>query len=418
LILPWQEANMTQRIFVVGKDHERRAEIQNVLQGRFADVIVTASEKPLQPVKEADTILIACDEKDAEIVCQQIRENVEEQRRRAELFRQLIQLFSSPLPTGRLLRQAVSKSSALMGDTAFIVLSSDAKRLQVQTAFSRDRSRARDILTTIGRLQNESIAQNLISQVFTNKESVFIEQLQVAVMSRKAKAFVKKHALQSLLAIPIQGEQKVLGAFVSLTTGSRTLKRDDLSIASSLVHFIAIALQKAETVTELQRAAATDSLTGAYNMVFFRKVLAEEAARANRYKTPLSLLIIDIDGFKRVNDTFGYGAGDKVLGWVSKSLHDVVRKCDFVCRYGGDKFAIVLPGTNVTGGMRVAEKTLQKVNSFEILQSLGYSGAVTVSIGVSEHVPPNPFKTVVSEAEAALRDCKSSSKNCAKVYQT
>jgi diguanylate cyclase (GGDEF)-like protein len=409
---------MTQKIFILGNDHERRAEIQNVLQGRFADLILTPSETPLPAVKKSDTVLIACDERDAEIVCQQVRENVKEQRQRAELLRQLIRSFSSSLPTGRLLRQILSKSSKLLGDTAFIVLASDAKRLKVLTAFSRDRSRARDILATVDRIQNESVAQNLIYQVLIHKESVVIERLEAAPMSRKAKAFVKKHALQSLLAIPIHGKQEARAAFISLSAGSRTFEKDDLSIASSFVDLIAIALEKAGTVTELQRAARTDSLTGAYNIRFFRKVLAEEAARANRYKTPLSLLIIDIDEFKRVNDTFGHAIGDKILVCLSKSLHEVVRKYDFVCRYGGDEFAIVLPGTDVKGAMRVAEKILQKLNTFDILESFTNSGTVTVSIGVSEHVSPNPFKTVVAGAMTALRDCKSSSRNCAKVYQS
>jgi diguanylate cyclase (GGDEF)-like protein len=407
---------MSHRVFILGKDHERRTEIQNVLQGRLADLIVTASETPLPAANKSDAVLIACDEKDAEIACQQVRENVEEQIRRAELLRQLIRSFSSSLPTGRLLRQALLKSSKLLGDTAFIVVSTDAKRFKVLSSFSRDRTRARDILAAVGGIQNESVTQNLIHQLLVRKESVVIERLQAAAMSRKAKTFVKKHALQSLLAIPIHGEHEVFGAFISLATGERTLEKDALSIASSFVDLVAIALQKARTVTELQRAAATDYLTGAYNIFFFRKILAEEAARANRYKTPLALLIIDIDGFKCVNESFGNAVGDSVLAWVSKSLHEVVRKYDFVCRYGGDQFAIVLPGTNAKGAMRVAEKILQKLASFDILESLGCSGTVTVSIGVSEHLPPNAFKTVVAEAETALQECKSS-KNCAKVYQ-
>src|SRR5262249_46880018 len=259
------------------------AEIQNVLQGRFPDLVLTASENPPAEIKEADTVQTAPDEKDAEIVYQHVRKNVEEQRLRAELLGQLIELFSYSLSTGRLLRQAVSKSSKLLGDTAFIVLSSDAKRLKVQTAFSRDRLRARQILTTVSLLENESLAQNLISRVLIHKEPVVIEQLQSVASSPKAKAFVKKHGLRSLLAVPIPAKQDVLGAFISLTTGAKTFKKDDLSIASSFVDFIAIARERVGTVTELRRAATVDYLTGAYSNGFFRKVLAKEVARANRY---------------------------------------------------------------------------------------------------------------------------------------
>src|SRR5262249_3432683 len=166
----WQEANMTpQRVVILGRDYQRRAAIQNVLQSRFPDLILSTTERPLAGVAEADTVLIACDEKDAEIVYQQVRENVEEQKQRAELLRQLIRLFSSSLSPGRLLRQAVSMSSKVLGDTAFIVVSSGAERLKVQTAFSRDRSLARRILATIGPLQDEPVAQNLISRVLIRK---------------------------------------------------------------------------------------------------------------------------------------------------------------------------------------------------------------------------------------------------------
>src|SRR5262249_21259693 len=162
-----------------------------------------------------------------------------------------------------------------------------------------------------------------------------IEQLQEADMSPEAKAFVEKHALISLLAVPIQGKDMVLGAFISLSTGSRMFTEDDRSIASALADFTAIALEKAGTLAELRRSAMTDSLTGAYNIRFFRDVLARETARANRYTTPVSLLMIDIDSFKVVNDTFGHPVGDKVLVELRKTLQDLVRNCDFVFRYGG-----------------------------------------------------------------------------------
>ena len=94
-----------------------------------------------------------------------------------------------------------------------------------------------------------------------------------------------------------------------------------------------------------------------------------------------------------------------------------MRTTDFVFRCGGDEFGVVLPGTNVDGALYVAEKILQKVETSEILPSLGYSGTVTVSIGISEYHRGGHFETLVAEADQALYACKRSSKNCAKAFK-
>src|SRR5262249_27102997 len=150
---------------------------------------------------------------------------------------------------------------------------------------------------------------------------------------------------------------------------------------------------------------------------FFHEVLGRETARAERYTTPLSLLMIDIDTFKMVNDTFGHLVGNRVLTLVAKTLEHTVRNTDFVFRCGGDEFGVVLPGTDLDGAMHVAEKILQKVEKSEILTALGYSGRVTVSIGVSECHPSSHFETLVAEADQALYMSKRSGRNCAKAFK-
>jgi len=127
--------------------------------------------------------------------------------------------------------------------------------------------------------------------------------------------------------------------------------------------------------------------------------------------------MIDIDTFKLVNDTFGHVVGNKVLTQVAKTLGLTVRNTDFVFRCGGDEFGVVLPGTDEDGAMRVAEKILQRVESSEVLTALGYSGRVTVSIGVSEYHRGSHFETLVAEADQALYMSKRASKNCAKAFK-
>src|SRR5205085_1642984 len=137
--------------------------------------------------------------------------------------------------------------------------------------------------------------------------------------------------------------------------------------------FTAIGLENAGLFAELQRSAITDSLTGVYNTRFFHEVLARETARADRYTTTLSLLMIDIDTFKLVNDTYGHVVGNKVLTQIAKTLEHTVRNTDFVFRCGGDEFGVVLPGTDLAGAMHVAGKILQKVETSDTLTTLGYS---------------------------------------------
>jgi diguanylate cyclase len=127
--------------------------------------------------------------------------------------------------------------------------------------------------------------------------------------------------------------------------------------------------------------------------------------------------MIDIDTFKGVNDTYGHVVGNKVLTKIAKALEQTVRNTDFVFRCGGDEFGVVLPGTDLEGATHVADKILHRVETSEMLTSLGYSGRVTVSIGISEYRSGSHFETLVAEADQALYMSKRATKNCAKAFK-
>jgi diguanylate cyclase (GGDEF)-like protein len=206
----------------------------------------------------------------------------------------------------------------------------------------------------------------------------------------------------------------VLGAFISVANAPRVFGEEDLKLAIELSDFASIALENASLFGELQRTAITDSLTGLYNTRFFNEVLSREASRADRYATPLSLLMVDVDSFKLVNDTYGHVVGNKVLTQIGKALQKSVRNTDFVFRCGGDEFGIVLPATTIEGALHAAEKILQKIEHADILAGLGYSGTVTVSIGVSEYRRGSHYESMVAEADQALYASKRFSKGGAR----
>jgi diguanylate cyclase (GGDEF)-like protein len=410
--------DMAHTIFILGTDPQQCRELREILQGRIADDIVTHSGEDLPAIKESDTVIITSEEKNTGILYRRLLNKLEEQVHRAELLSQLIRLFSSSLQIDELLDRVVSKSTEVLGDTSFIVLSGESGQVKLEAAFSKDKDRLVKMLITTANMAGQTFTGDLLSEVVVRRESVVVSNLQQANITGEVRAFVEKHSLVSLLAVPIQTKEVVLGAFVSLTDGSKVFTYDDVATASALADFTAIALENAGLFAELQRSAITDSLTGVYNTRFFHEVLGRETARADRYTTPLSLLMIDIDTFKMVNDTFGHVVGNKVLAQIAKTLEHTVRNTDLVFRCGGDEFGVVLPGTDLEGAMRAAEKILQKVETAGILSSLGYSGQVTVSIGLSEYHRGSHFETLVAEADQALYASKRSSRNCVRAFKT
>ncbi|MFN7132406.1 MAG: diguanylate cyclase, partial [Myxococcales bacterium] len=134
--------------------------------------------------------------------------------------------------------------------------------------------------------------------------------------------------------------------------------------------------------TELERLSVTDELTGVYNRRYFRERLREEFRRAQRYDDPLSLIILDLDHFKGVNDRLGHLAGDEVLRQATRLLPGCVRETDIVSRYGGEEFTILLPQTHLSGCLTVAERIWRTLRNhpFRIAE---HDERLTASVGVS-----------------------------------
>src|SRR5262249_4967216 len=150
------------------------------------------------------------------------------------------------------------------------------------------------------------------------------------------------------------------------------------------------------------RALITDSLTGVHNLRYLDKVLSWEVVRADRWQLPLTMLMLDIDSFKRVNDMHGHLVGNTVLKSLAAILRSSVRPQDFVFRSGGDEFCIVLPSADLNGGLLVRERVLGRIETSALVP--GLSERVTVTIGVCEYEAGlGRFYFVVRAKEALLR---------------
>ncbi len=154
---------------------------------------------------------------------------------------------------------------------------------------------------------------------------------------------------------------------------------------------------------ELQRLSVTDGLTGLHNHRHFQHRLREEFRRAQRYDDALSLILLDLDHFKRVNDTYGHTVGDAVLREVAAALMRSVRETDLVARYGGEEFALLLPRTHLAGALTVAERVLRELRA---LRPVRDELRVTASLGVSSlphRAVLSPEQLLLTADEALLR---------------
>lgn len=155
-------------------------------------------------------------------------------------------------------------------------------------------------------------------------------------------------------------------------------------------------------VSELERLAATDALTGAWNRGHFERVIRAELARSLECQQPVSLVLLDVDHFKRVNDTLGHGVGDSVLRELVQRVRSHIRASDVLFRWGGEEFAILVSSAGYRGAERLAEKIRQAVAA----QPFRGAGSVTVSLGVAEHSGSEDRESWFTRLDEALYAAK------------
>jgi len=189
--------------------------------------------------------------------------------------------------------------------------------------------------------------------------------------------------------------------------------------SESLTRSILEAIEKARLLAEEEsrrgeadRRAVTDPLTGLYNRHYLADALEKECRRAKRYGSPLSCLMVDLDGFKECNDKYGHLQGDAVLRQVAIAVANCVREIDIAARYGGDEFCILAPETGLDGAMQLAERLRFAIAAME-LRAGRHPITITASVGVFSPATMNQLRptTLLDHADAALRKAKATGKN-------
>lgn len=202
------------------------------------------------------------------------------------------------------------------------------------------------------------------------------------------------------------------GLLMPISLISRPVFKDD-TLDGAVIAFRDITeqkkhLQSLEAVNKLlEHQASTDILTGIYNRMKFNDTLTAEIKRAKRYLTPLSLIMFDIDHFKRVNDTYGHSAGDNVLKTLARLIKSHIRDSDIFARWGGEEFVIQAPGTSLDDAVKLANKLRYKVEEFDFSEP----HKITLSFGVATFRDEDNNITLINRADDALYRAKAGGRN-------
>lgn len=224
--------------------------------------------------------------------------------------------------------------------------------------------------------------------------------------------------IRSVIAVPMLYETELLGLFVMLSEKRDFLDTFQIGLLEVLCNQASISIANAQLHAEIEKLAITDGLTGLYNHRRFQETLAEEFKRLNRNSLPFSLMLTDIDYFKKVNDNYGHPAGDIVLKGISKIIREEIRDLDVPARYGGEEFAVILPGTNAEGAKNIAER-LRKAVMDTTFSADGKPLKITISIGVA--TAPSDAKgkeELIEKTDKALYHAKHNGRNQSVIWKS
>jgi diguanylate cyclase (GGDEF)-like protein len=220
---------------------------------------------------------------------------------------------------------------------------------------------------------------------------------------------------RSELAVPLIAEGKVLGVFNIESARLGAFGARDLRLLATLASYAVVAIQNARLYEQAQRLAITDGLTELYNHRYLHESLGRVLERARRDGQPVGLIMLEIDQFKRYNDTYGHQSGDVALRVVAGLLRRGSRPSDIVARYGGDEFMVILPGADKAAAQETGERLRRAVEAYPLILGDDVITSVTLSVGVAAY--PHDGITVdqlVEAVDAAQYTAKRSGGN--KVY--
>jgi diguanylate cyclase (GGDEF)-like protein len=257
----------------------------------------------------------------------------------------------------------------------------------------------------------------VIGEVFASRKPLLVADVDAELKQHPRR---RRYRTSSFMALPLFNDGLGLGVMtLADRSDAQPFSRGDLTLARAMAAPAALGLSTARLAgqaRDLAHAAAVDPLTALFNRRYFETRIDEEIQRARRYGLDLALLVIDADDFKGLNDVLGHLVGDRVLRAMSDMLRRSVRAFDVCTRFGGEEFAILMPGSNAASALQSAERVRQRIEHYRFDPLLiPPSLRPTISVGVAVLRDESVAQDFIARADRALYAAKAAGKNCVRL---
>lgn len=233
-----------------------------------------------------------------------------------------------------------------------------------------------------------------------------------------------RYRTKSFVSVPLKLEGRTIGVLnVADKISGDAFSDQDLHLLTSIGAYASVAIERSRfhlKTEELKKISITDPLTGLLNRRYFQERMSEEIERSRRHRLPLSLIMIDLDDFKSINDGLGHMAGDEVLQCVARCIRNSIRAIDVAARYGGEEFTVILPQTAKADAISLAERICGEVARLELpYERKGRRLALTVSLGLATYPEDaGSLEDLIRNSDSALYTAKAHGKNRVVVFRT